>query len=221
MTCKVWNNGCNDCQVDFGKITSCGTKTCLTKTTPTCKEALTVAALLKKDTTKFEDESKIDDMSDCKTWFDGCNNCNVEDGHIMECTRRFCRNLGTPFCRTKKTFDSPLDGCKKWSDGCNIFDVKNGAMETTKTVDVASCTDENKKKAYCKEYIASKATTFKGKTDQTQEYLKGCETWFDGCNKCGVTTDGILTGCTKMYCEKNERAYCAKKTGVAIVKDAK
>ena len=40
LGCKVWNNGCNDCEVKYGKIQSCGKKSCLTPGTPSCKTKL-------------------------------------------------------------------------------------------------------------------------------------------------------------------------------------
>ena len=40
----------------------------------------------------------------CKVWFDGCNNCNVEeDNSLSGCTKRVCATRKKPFCRVLKT----------------------------------------------------------------------------------------------------------------------
>lgn len=36
---------------------------------------------------------------------------------------------------------------------------------------------------------------------------KNCESWFDGCNTC-FASDGVLGGCTRMFCTVNEEARC-------------
>merc|ERR1712226_567223 len=35
----------------------------------------------------------------------------------------------------------------------------------------------------------------------------GCESWFDGCNRCRCM-DGKIGGCTKMYCDVYEEPRC-------------
>jgi hypothetical protein len=77
----------------------------------------------------------------------------------------------------------------------------------------AECTDDVKKVAYCKTFDSQFEKRVAG---EAQEYLKGCETWFDGCNSCSVDTAGKLTGCTKKFCEVNEKAYCSKKVGAVV-----
>jgi len=37
---------------------------------------------------------------------------------------------------------------------------------------------------------------------------KSCTLWHDGCNKC-LANDGVLGGCTKMYCATKGPAYCS------------
>ena len=39
---------------------------------------------------------------DCMDWFDGCQNCVVEEGEILMCTNRFCYDLTSGFCREFK-----------------------------------------------------------------------------------------------------------------------
>ena len=178
--------------------------------------------MIKEDPTKFEDEEKIEGLKFCSSWFDGCNTCRVEEGKILECTRKFCFRLAAPRCLTKTAIESPLEGCEEWMDGCKTCDVKQGIPGNTCTTDVADCKADTKKKPYCKKMDTAFSNRVGGKKGEAQDYLKGCATWFDGCNKCKVTTDGKLGECTKEFCDKNDKAYCAEKTGaVAKVKDTK
>ena len=36
--------------------------------------------------------------SNCATWFDGCNTCQVRDGRADMCTLMYCFTLNTPYC---------------------------------------------------------------------------------------------------------------------------
>ena len=38
--------------------------------------------------------SKKDELKNCKTWYDGCNNCFVQNGQIAGCTKMYCYQLG-------------------------------------------------------------------------------------------------------------------------------
>lgn len=40
-------------------------------------------------------------LEKCATWFDGCNDCSVEDGKIDACTLKYCRNNTKAFCKEK------------------------------------------------------------------------------------------------------------------------
>ena len=42
--------------------------------------------------------SKEDQLKNCKTWYDGCNNCFVQDGQIAGCTRMYCFQQGEAKC---------------------------------------------------------------------------------------------------------------------------
>ncbi|MFT4310595.1 MAG: Kazal-type serine protease inhibitor family protein [Candidatus Woesearchaeota archaeon] len=35
---------------------------------------------------------------DCKSWFDGCNTCMIDEDGMMACTRIFCETPGEPYC---------------------------------------------------------------------------------------------------------------------------
>ena len=36
--------------------------------------------------------------SNCATWFDGCNTCQVRDGRADICTRMYCFTQNTAYC---------------------------------------------------------------------------------------------------------------------------
>tara|TARA_A100001015_G_C14956218_1_gene698898 strand:+ start:813 stop:1199 length:387 start_codon:yes stop_codon:yes gene_type:complete len=36
--------------------------------------------------------------SNCATWFDGCNTCQVRDGRADMCTMMYCFTQNTPYC---------------------------------------------------------------------------------------------------------------------------
>jgi hypothetical protein len=42
--------------------------------------------------------SKEDKLKNCKTWYDGCNNCFVQDGQIAGCTKMYCFQQGEAKC---------------------------------------------------------------------------------------------------------------------------
>jgi hypothetical protein len=60
----------------------------------------------------------------CKQWFDGCNNCFVENGSIMGCTKKFCQTPEKPYCLE---YSIPAN-CTSWYDGCNTCFVNNGTI---------------------------------------------------------------------------------------------
>ena len=61
------------------------------------------------------------DLSNCISYFDGCNNCTVENGKPSACTLMYCETPGEPKCNQYATGTSPaLDpNCISYSDGCN------------------------------------------------------------------------------------------------------
>lgn len=71
---------------------------------------------------------------DCISWYDGCNNCGVQNGKLTMCTMRECRNYGVPRCTQYKTptptvTSSPVPtNCSLWYDGCNTCFVENGVI---------------------------------------------------------------------------------------------
>lgn len=44
------------------------------------------------------------DLSNCVSYFDGCNNCSVKDGKIEACTKMYCETPRAPECLEEKTW---------------------------------------------------------------------------------------------------------------------
>lgn len=82
----------------------------------------------------------------CTAWFDGCNNCGVENGKVTICTMMWCE---TPTAPAKCNAYSPPGWCKSWFDGCNTCQVKGGKLGgCTKKL----CSGE-KEQPHCVEYL--------------------------------------------------------------------
>lgn len=60
----------------------------------------------------------------CISWFDGCNNCFVNEGKITACTKKYCQVMETPKCLEYKI----PDNCISWFDGCNNCGAKDGKL---------------------------------------------------------------------------------------------
>jgi hypothetical protein len=57
------------------------------------------AKILYEGRCKNENSAKnVEIPKNCKTWFDGCNNCGVENGELAMCTLMFCEKLAEPKC---------------------------------------------------------------------------------------------------------------------------
>jgi hypothetical protein len=41
---------------------------------------------------------KVDDFSECISYYDGCNTCGVEEGVVTFCTEMACTQMSTPSC---------------------------------------------------------------------------------------------------------------------------
>lgn len=53
-----------------------------------------------------EEEEEIEDLSNCVRYYDGCNWCDVENGQITTCTKRFCPTIEESGCLE---YNSALD----------------------------------------------------------------------------------------------------------------
>ena len=51
---------------------------------------------------RLHDSKKKDQLKNCKTWFDGCNHCFVQDGQIAGCTKMYCLKQGEAECLVTK-----------------------------------------------------------------------------------------------------------------------
>ena len=58
--------------------------------------------------------------------------------------------------------------------------------------------------------LASSLTELKEHTDNYGNLIpENCKVWFDGCNTCTVSEDGMI-GCTKKYCQELEEPKCVE-----------
>jgi len=54
---------------------------------------------------KYKDEvatSTSVDLTNCESYFDGCNNCFVENGKVAGCTKMYCQTPTEPKCTKYK-----------------------------------------------------------------------------------------------------------------------
>jgi len=69
----------------------------------------------------------------CKSWFDGCNTCRLNDNHIIRCTEKVCHSNKDPMCidNGNNLLDIPEVplNCATWFDGCNTCSVNNGIIQ--------------------------------------------------------------------------------------------
>lgn len=92
LNCKAWFDGCNECfRSEIGGEAGCTKMYCPTEAIqkPYCKEYFATST-----------ENQI--TSDCKAWFDGCNNCSRETvGGEAACTLMFCPDeaMQKPYCK--------------------------------------------------------------------------------------------------------------------------
>lgn len=89
--CRSWSDGCNTCIVNDNIIQECTEEVCYGPT-PTASQCIS------KDKPITPSESNI--PHNCATWFDGCNTCSVQDGHIQMCTLMACFRRSKPYCQS-------------------------------------------------------------------------------------------------------------------------
>ena len=70
----------------------------------------------------------------CKTWFDSCNTCMVNEGIILSCTEELCyHSISNAVCLDGLGTISPNpiipNNCVTWFDGCNTCSVSNGELQ--------------------------------------------------------------------------------------------
>jgi len=123
----------------------------------------------------FSDDKNISktweiDLTNCVSYFDGCNNCIVVSWEIAGCTKMFCEKYEEPKCleyienQKDQKDEIDLTNCVSYFDGCNTCDVEDG--ETT------ACTE-----IYCEKYEEPKCLEYTW-DNQGQENL----TWEEDSN---------------------------------------
>lgn len=55
------------------------------------------------------------DLTNCISYFDGCNTCDVEDGEIIACTEIYCENYEEPKC-LEYIWDNQEQGNLSWEE---------------------------------------------------------------------------------------------------------
>jgi len=85
--CISYFDGCNTCMVSGGVIGGCTRMYCEQPTQAKCLEYISTG------TTNTEI-----DLSNCVSYFDGCNNCTVKDGKADACTLMYCETPSQPKC---------------------------------------------------------------------------------------------------------------------------
>ena len=65
-------------------------------------------------------------LTNCESYFDGCNTCMVSSWVIGWCTKMFCQTPAEPQCLQYTWTGMDLSGCVSYFDGCNTCSVKDG-----------------------------------------------------------------------------------------------
>ena len=143
---------------------------------------------------KNVDNSQAVDLTDCVSYFDGCNTCMVEDGVIGWCTKMFCETPTQPTCLEYERTGMDLTDCTSYFDWCNTCTVENGRPN--------ACT-----LMYCENPTEPKC--LETKSDKKELDLTNCLSYFDGCNNCSVE-NGEIWACTEMFCETPAEPRCTQ-----------
>ena len=72
------------------------------------------------------DEGTGIDLTNCISYFDGCNTCTVVSGQVAACTKMYCETPTEPQCLLYEWTGMDLSGCISYFDGCNTCSVKDG-----------------------------------------------------------------------------------------------
>lgn len=144
------------------------------------------------------------DLTDCISYFDGCNTCMVADGEIVGCTKMFCEVPSEPYCLEYERKGMDLTNCLSYFDGCNTCTVKDGRPHACTLMYCETPTEP-----ICLEYITESNWEKQWLADWSWVDLTNCISYFDGCNNCGVE-NGEITFCTEMYCEVYQEPKCTQ-----------
>lgn len=91
--CSSFNDGCNTCAVENGKMTACTMMYCETPGVAKCTQTI---------------DATTPNLTNCTSYFDGCNTCFVENGVIGGCTKKYCDVTEQPKCLAYAEVDCPL-----------------------------------------------------------------------------------------------------------------
>ncbi len=98
------------------------------------------------------------DLTNCISYFDGCNNCSVVDGKPSACTKMYCETPSEPKCTQYATGSTTtsidLTNCVGYFDGCNNCSVKDGKPD--------ACTE-----MFCETITEPKCTQYATGTEPT------------------------------------------------------
>jgi hypothetical protein len=127
-------------------------------------------------------------------------------------------SCGVGYLERKDTYGNCIpETCESWYDGCNNCGVMtNGLLRCT----LMWCQDP--REAKCNKYSSppSPSPSPSSGVSSCESDIKDsygncvpatCETWFDGCNNCGVMDGGLLR-CTKKFCMLRQEEKCTKYT---------
>jgi len=93
------------------------------------------------------------DLTNCLTYFDGCNNCAVVSWEVVGCTKMFCEKYEEPKCleyiedQEDQQDEVDLEKCVSYFDGCNTCVVVSG--------EISWCT-----RMYCEKYEEAKCLEY-------------------------------------------------------------
>ncbi|KNC80139.1 hypothetical protein SARC_07491 [Sphaeroforma arctica JP610] len=160
---------------------------------------------------------------DCKTFFDGCNQCMCLENGDMACTKMVCseEEMEDAMCiddlelypvpAESETFECSgimcmmycKEGFKKDENGCDLCEC----AEPVEPVDV--CAEMPLCMKYCENgnVVDENGCDTCECKEAPQFCAEGCEFYFDGCNTCTCGGDGVAA-CTEVFCESYEEAIC-------------
>lgn len=101
--CVSYFDGCNTCTISGWMVWWCTKMYCAPENIqePKCLEMTWLPTEPVLDQTMLADFDttweKID-LNSCKSYFDGCNKCSVENWEVKACTEMYCENYQKPKC---------------------------------------------------------------------------------------------------------------------------
>ncbi len=98
--CSSYFDGCNTCFVQSWVVGGCTRMYCATPTEPKCLQYTTGTREQGQGTS---DQGPGLDLTNCVSYFDGCNNCTVKDGKPEACTLMYCETPTEPKCNQYTT----------------------------------------------------------------------------------------------------------------------